>query len=265
MHVPADATLPAPLVIALHGRGGDGAQMAAMTGFTAVAERLGFVVLFPSGVDQQWNYVQGVPGYQLEVDDVGFIVRLAQELVEQGTVDGARMYVAGFSNGGFMTQLLACQAPHVFAAFASVGAAGFGGQPSACGPPRRTALLFLHGTHDSVVPWDGFRQETPQGPVTLLASVAQTMTFWAERLGCSLEARTTLLPSLARNPTTRTQVSEFLGCPAGAELQLVAVQGGGHNWPGHPGVLPPQVAGNVSTDIDASELIYRFFERHALE
>lgn len=67
------------------------------------------------------------------------------------------------------------------------------------------------------------------------------------------------------NPVTRTQVLEFQGCPAGTELHLVAVQGGGHNWPGHPGVLPPQVAGNVSTDFDASELIYRFFQRHALE
>ncbi len=265
LHVPPGVTQPAPLVVALHGRGGDGAQMAAMTGFTALAERLGFVVLFPSGMDQQWNYVQGVPGYQLEVDDVGFIVGLAQELAAAGTVDPNRMYVTGFSNGGFMAQLLACQVPDVFAAFASVGAAGYGGQPGACGPPRPTSVLFVHGTHDAAIPWEGLRQETPQGMVTLLASVSETMAFWAQRLGCSLESTSSLLPNLERSPATRTQLVEFQGCPAGTELRLVAVQGGGHNWPGHPGVLPPQVAGNVSTDFDASELIYRFFERHALQ
>ena len=112
LYVPPGAALPAPLVMALHGRGGDGAHMAALTDFTALAERYGFVALFPSGVDQQWNYVAGVPGYQLEVDDVGFLVSLAQTLAREGTVAAGRMYVAGFSNGGFMAQLLAGVCEH---------------------------------------------------------------------------------------------------------------------------------------------------------
>ncbi len=264
LHVPEGLEGPAPLVLVLHGRGGSGPQMAQLTGFAAVADRYGFVVAFPSGVDGQWNYVAGVPGYELEVDDQGFLEELVGAISAQHPVDAARVYVTGFSNGGFMTQLLACRATDVFAAFASVGAAGYGGQPGVCGEPSPTSILFMHGTHDAAVPWNGLVQQTPQGPVTILASVDQTVAFWVERLGCSAQVDSHDIPVLGDSPGTEARLLSLRGCPPGVELVLVAVLGGGHNWPGHPDGLPPQVAGLVNTDFDASELIWSFFERHAL-
>lgn len=264
LHVPEGVSGKAPLVLALHGRGGDGEQMARLTGLAEAADRFGFIAAFPSGLGGEWNYVAGVRGYELETDDVGFLRALAHSLAEEQPVDPARIYVAGFSNGGFMAQLLACEAADVFAAFASVAAAGFGGQPGVCGEQLPTSLLLIHGTHDAVIPWDGLRQRTPSGPVTLLASVEQTVAFWAERLGCGTRAERSVLPA-SGSSETETHVIDMLGCPEGVALRLVAVVGGGHNWPGHPGELDPRVAGNVSTDFDASELIWRFFERNALE
>src|SRR5690606_10984821 len=173
-----------PLVLVLHGRGGTGPGTAALTGFDEVADEHGFVVAYPTGVANQWYYVDGSEGYDIDVPDLECLRALVAELSARCPIDPARVYVAGFSNGGYMAQHLACKATDVFAAFASVGAAGYGGQPGNCGEPDPVPILFIHGTADAIVPFAGLRQEGPSGPVTVLASVEQTFTYWGYRLGC---------------------------------------------------------------------------------
>lgn len=260
---PAGGAAPAvPLVLVLHGRGGDGPGAADLTGFDEVADERGFIVAYPSGVDGQWNYVEGVPGYQLNVPDVEFLRALVAELAARYPVDPARVYAAGFSNGGFMAQRLACDASDLFAAFASVGAAGYGGQPTVCGDPKPVSILFIHGTADTVVPFAGLRQQGPNGPITVLASVEQTFTYWAYRIGCGQGVRPTVLPSML-SPTMEVHVLDALDCPAGFELRLAVIVGGGHNWPGRPGKVPVEVGGEVNLDMDASRYIWEFFEQHS--
>lgn len=267
LHVPggvlSEPAAPVPLVLLLHGRGGTGEGMAALTGFDSVADEHGLIAVYPSGIDNQWNYVDGIPGYQFEVPDIDFLAALVADLAGRYPVDERRVYVAGFSNGGYMAQRLACDASGLFAAFASVGAAGFGGQPGICGEREPVSILFVHGTQDSVVPFAGLRQEGPNGPVTVLASVEQTFSFWTERIGCSTEIDANeLFPG--RSPEMEVHVLDATGCPEDHELELVVVVGGGHNWPGRPGMLPAAVAGPVNLDLDASRYVWAFFERHAL-
>lgn len=261
---PADARHKVPLVLALHGRGGSGVGMAGLTGFNEVADEYGFIAAYPDGIDNQWNYVDGIAGYDDDVPDLDFLRALVAELSERFPIDPARVYVAGFSNGGFMAQHLACHATDLFAAFASVGAAGFGGQPGSCGAPKPVSILFLHGTADAVVPFGGLRQEGPNGPVTLLASVEQTFAYWAQRLGCSTGVEPRELANM-RSPELEVHVLVALDCQPGYELQQVVIVGGGHNWPGRPGRLSQEVAGAVTLDLDASRHIWEFFERHTLE
>src|SRR5690554_6413452 len=97
LHVPEDLPAEAPLVVVLHGRGGTGPGMASLTGFDEVADRHGFVVAYPSGVQEQWNYVEGVQGYDLPVSDIGFMDVLVDDIAGQVPVDRRRIYVAGFS------------------------------------------------------------------------------------------------------------------------------------------------------------------------
>ncbi len=264
LHVPDGLNGEAPLVIVLHGRGGTGAGMAALTGFDEVADAYGFVVAYPSGISQQWNYVEGIEGYDLTVGDLDFLTALVEEIASTHPVDLKRVYVAGFSNGGFMAQRVACAATGVFAAYASVGAAGFGGQPRICEDPGPASLLFIHGTHDEVVPFQGMVQQTPMGPVTVLASVEQTMAFWSDKLSCGTVIDSVAMPRGGASPETQVSVLRYMNCPAGHELILAVVLGGGHNWPGRAGLLPANVAGNVNLDLDASEFIWQFFARHAL-
>lgn len=253
-----------PLVLALHGRGGTGPGTADLTGFDAVADEHGFIVAYPTGIDNEWNYVDGIQGYDLNTPDLEFLRVLVADLSARYPVDPARVYVAGFSNGGYMAQHLACKAADLFAAYASVGAAGYGGQPGNCGDPEPVSILFIHGTADAVVPFAGLRQEGPNGPVTVLASVEQTFVYWAYRLGCSDDVRPTVLPTVL-SPSMEVHVLEALDCPPGYELQTVVIVGGGHNWPGRPGTVPTQIGGEVNLDLDASRYVWEFFERHTLK
>src|SRR5690606_2690238 len=89
LHVPAgidplsQVATPAdrvPLVVVLHGRGGNGPSTADLTGFDEVADENGFIVVYPTGVDNQWNYVDGIPGYDFDVPDRAFLRELVAEL-----------------------------------------------------------------------------------------------------------------------------------------------------------------------------------------
>jgi len=261
LYLPPDLPPGAPLVVVLHGRGGTAEGMARLTGYDEVAARHGFAVVYPQGVDDQWNYVAGIEGYDLAADDIGFLRALVAELVSAHGLDPGRVYAVGFSNGGFMAQRLACAARDVFAAFASVSAAGYAGLPEVCGPGAPVSLLFIHGTDDTVVPFGGMAADTPSGPVLILASVQQTVSYWAVFAGCEPHVTSRTVPPSGLSPGTEVVVYSVAGCQDGHELELVVVFGGGHAWPGRPGLLPEDVAGRVNRDIDASGYVWEFFAR----
>jgi polyhydroxybutyrate depolymerase len=260
IHVPPnyDAQTPVPLLLMLHGRGGDGERISALTSFSKMADEKNFIVLYPDGIDNQWNYVKDVPGYSsMTQDDTGFLLALLNEISGQYSIDEKRVYVAGFSNGGFMTQRLACDAPERFAAFASVSAAGFGGMTELCQTPLPLSFLFIHGTADGVIPWQGL----VRGNGYMLTPVTDTLEFWSQYAGCKGEIVDTALEK--KNQDAQTSVTLFsVGCAEGDEMLLYAVQGGGHNWPGVEGMIPEEFAGKVNTDIQASDVIWEFFSRH---
>lgn len=260
IHVPPsyDAGTPVPLLLMLHGRGGDGNGIAKLTNFSDLADEHNFIVLYPDGLDNQWNYVKDVPGYTgMTQDDTAFLLELLDEVSGQYSVDEKRIYVAGFSNGGFMTQRLACDAPERFAAFASVAAAGFGGMPALCQTPSPLSILLVHGTLDAVIPWQGM----VRGNGFMLAPVTDTLAFWSQYAGCEGEVTDTALPQ--KGESSETSVTLFsVGCDDDNEVLLYAVQGGGHNWPGVDDLISQDWAGSTNMDIGASEVIWEFFSRH---
>jgi polyhydroxybutyrate depolymerase len=260
IHVPPsyDAGTPVSLLLMLHGRGGDGEGIAELTNFSDLADEHNFIVLYPDGLDNQWNYVKDVPGYgSMTQDDAAFLLALLGEVSGQYTIDEKRIYVAGFSNGGFMTQRLACDAPEKFAAFASVAAAGFGGMPQVCQTPSPLSILLVHGTLDAVIPWQGI----VRGNGFVLAPVTDTLAFWSQYASCEGEVVDTPLPQKGESPETNVTLF-FVGCEENNEVLLYAVQGGGHNWPGVDDLMSQDWAGTTNMDIRASEVIWEFFSRH---
>jgi polyhydroxybutyrate depolymerase len=245
----------APLVLVLHSRGGSGQAIAELTGFDQLAQEDGALVAYPDGLEGEWNYLTGRGG-NTGVDDVRFLVELVRDISERYAIDSSRVYVAGFSNGGFMAQRLACAPESPFTAYASVAGAAFGGIPELCRTPGPMSLLLMHGTADRVVPWEG--QVVPyQGRELLLsASVPQSFGFWAGHAGSGCRTERREVPPTGRSPETTVRLLIADDCPAGHRVVLYAVINGGHNWPGGSS---DGAGGAVNRDIDGSEEIWRFF------
>lgn len=263
LYVPSsyDGSTAVPLLLALHGRSGNGQRMANLTGFNTRAEAHGFLVAYPESLSGSWNYLYGIPGAQSLPDDVGFLHAVAGAVADDYHIDPQRLFVTGLSMGGFMAQRLACDAENPFAAFASVAASGYAAMPANCANPDSVDALYVHGTADQTVPWQGLGIEDEAGNrqrVTL--SIAASVRFWVEHNRCDSEAKSFDLPPAGQSPGTRVKVVASQDCAEDSSVVLYAVIGGGHNWPGSVGIIPPAVAGPVNLDIHASDVIWSFFD-----
>ncbi len=226
-----------------------------------MAEREGFVVVYPEGTSfpQRWN---AADAFLLQsVDDVQFFRDLVSDLAGVVAVDPARIYVSGMSNGGAMASRLACEAGDVVAAIGTVAAVPF--EPSGgCNPQRPVPVVAFHGTADPVVSYAGgphpvsvlgTRMSRRAGSIGYLP-VEAWIAGWGERNGCE---GTPEAP--AANGDARA--IRYTHCTDGAEVLLYTIEGGGHTWPGG---LPVPFMGKTSRDINATAIIWEFFQAHPM-
>jgi polyhydroxybutyrate depolymerase len=264
LHIPRgwNRSKPMPLVIVLHGGGGTGRKVAALTRFKQVADRYGFVAAFPDGINGHWNDGRNVPNFKSHrenIDDVGFIRLLIERLAQQLNLDSTRVYVTGMSNGAMMCLRLGCDLFDRLAAIAPVCGAVPVDLPESCPQGRPLSVLAINGTEDPFVPWAG-------GGVGLLnkrgsvLSVPASIRFWVERNGCTPEPEVTRLPQKDPKQGITTVRDVFTGGRDQTEVIAYRVEGGGHTWPG--GSERTARFGKQSRDIDASETIWEFFKRH---
>jgi polyhydroxybutyrate depolymerase len=251
-----------PLVIVLHGGGGNSARIARLTGFSALADREQFAVLYPDAINGHWNDGRGVQNFRSQrenVDDVGFIARLIEQLEQQAGIDRTRVCATGMSNGAMMCLRLASELGDRIAAIAPVGGAMAAALPEQCRPSHPMPVFISNGTRDPFVPWEG-------GGVGLLnkrgkvLSVPQTVEFWVRHNGCRTRPRIERLPDADPNDDITVTRSTYEQGRDGSEVILYRVQGGGHTWPG--GAERARHFGPRSRDFDATGEIWKFFSRH---
>lgn len=215
-----------PLLIALHGGGGSGAQFEQSSGFDDLADSDGFIVAYPDAerpgsVVSSWN-AGGCCGYAARtgIDDVGFIRTLIGSLSARYDIDARRVYVTGISNGGMLAYRAACQIADTVAA---IGVQSATLEYAPCHPSEPVSLLHIHGTADTNVPLAGgqgsgrskadFRP--PQEGVATLAAAD----------GCGNS------PTEGPDPTlVGAQLHSWRGCPTDIGVQFVTVPGGTHPW-----------------------------------
>jgi polyhydroxybutyrate depolymerase len=206
VHVPPgyDGSHPVPLVLDIHGFTSNASQQQAVSGWGAKADREGFIVVYPDGLDQSWNGGSLCCGTSLltQVDDEGFIRDVVVKMRADACIDGARVYATGLSNGGAMAHLLACRAADVFAASAPVSM-GNGTMP--CAPARPISIVMYRGTSDPLVPYDG----------GIFPSAAADLAQWSMLNGCTG-------PPAATHGLCQT----FSSCAAGVEVTLCTVDSG---------------------------------------
>lgn len=254
-----------PLVVALHPFAATGAMMARTTGFDSIADEEGFVVCYPQGLTFLWN---GDPtdepkGLLVEdADDVEFIDRLLNHLIERYAVDSSRIYVVGASNGGLMAQRLACELGDRLAAVAPVMITMPEGFPERCENTSEVPMLMILGTDDPFFPWEGGVVQHGPSSATTYLSAERTVDFWVERNRAASEPEVEALPDLDPDDGTRIYREVHAADESGAEFVFYRVEGGGHTWPGSSSNLLESFAGvgRISQDMDASRVIWDFFK-----
>lgn len=269
VHVPpiSGKTQPMPLLIALHGGGGTGQGMVTLTqgGLNSLADKEGFIVVYPDGIENQWN--DGREGdftmvNREEIDDVGFISALIDHLSQKHKIDNQRIYATGISNGAMMSYRLACELSNKIAAVAPVCGAMPLDSVSRCSPARPISVLVISGTEDRLVPWDGGSVIGGRGRIL---SVPDSVKYWVTHNQCSATPVTTMEADTDPLDGTRVRKEVYGQGQDGTEVALYAIEGGGHTWPGGYQYLSPVIIGRTSRDIDANTVIWDFFERHSLK
>lgn len=243
---------PFPLVVALHGRLGSGAQMLRLTALTSLAQQQQFIAVYPDGIDRSWADGRGTsPASRAGVDDVAFLTALIDDFVAHRGADPSRVYVVGMSNGGFMALTLACRASKRLAGVGAVTASLPASLPCTFEKPLPVALVMADT--DPVVPFAGGELEGGRG--TIVGAV-ESFTRFAELNGCRGVEDIVQLADL--DPADGTRV-ERRQCRGRAAVRLDVVRGGGHTWPGGDRYLPERMIGKTSNDLNASEALWSFF------
>ena len=155
-----DSEIDYPLMFVFHGFGGIATQFINTADMRDLAESNNFIVVYPQGLDlagtgSHWNCSNPSADNKSDVDDIGFIENLIDQLiVDYPVIDSKRIYAAGYSNGGFMSYYLACNSKK-FAAIGSVAGTMLDDSYQSCNANFPTAMINIHGTDDFDVPYDG--------------------------------------------------------------------------------------------------------------
>ena len=155
-----DSEIDYPLMFVFHGFGGIATQFINSADMRDLAESNNFIVVYPQGLDlggtgSHWNCSNPSADNKSDVDDIGFIENLIDQLiVDYPVIDSKRIYAAGYSNGGFMSYYLACNSKK-FAAIGSVAGTMLDDSYQSCNANFPTAMINIHGTNDFDVPYDG--------------------------------------------------------------------------------------------------------------
>jgi polyhydroxybutyrate depolymerase len=246
-----DPATPTPLVINLHGFVQWPAHQMQISRWNDVAEEQGFLVVYPEGTGFPRRWRAG--GWRGDpTPDVRFIADLIDTLSRQYSLDPARIYANGLSNGGGMSYLLGCTLADRIAAVG--GVAGAYAYPlDECRPSRPVPMIAFHGTADPIVPYLG---GPSRGTEAGLPVIPDWIADRAALNGC--RSTPEALP-------TSSEVSglRYTGCDQGAEVDFYTLEGGGHTWPGGE-PLPEWLTGPTSQAIDATRVMWEFFSRFTL-
>jgi polyhydroxybutyrate depolymerase len=263
LHVPDNYSRlnPAPLLLALHGRLGDGKGMAMLTHLSQVADQHGFIVVCPDGFQRGWADGRGATtADKAGVDDVAFLSTLIATLSAAYAIDAQRIYVTGISNDGYMAQRLGCDLSAKIAAIA-VDAATFPVDlADHCAPSHLLPVLLFNGTADPLVLYQGGVVAGDRGEAF---SAQQTAARWAALATCAPTPTSASVPTMVNDGTSVSYVT-YTDCARNAQVQCYTIDRGGHTWPGALQYVPASVVGETMRNLDASQILWMFVSRFKL-
>ena len=197
---------PLPLVLVFHGDGGSDRSF--HEGFPfEMQTRNDAIVVYPDGRFATWELHKDAE----ENPDIHFVEAIANELAKKLPIDRSRIFGTGYSSGGFLINLMACERPGFFRAIAS----NAGGAPyqraekfpngfTKCKGQVPIPMMALHGTQDYGVGID---------------SGAFSAQYWAYVNGCDTSEMET---------TAYEECHAYRKCPKDKAVLFCRVEGLGH-------------------------------------
>lgn len=268
VHLPQSytGTEKLPLVIVLHGGGGNPNNAERMTGMSDKADEEGFIAVYPAGTGKvpgilTWNGEFCCGGAMEDnVDDVGFIGALIDRMAMDYNIDTDRVYVTGISNGGIMSYRLAAELPDKIAAIAPV-AGSMGGKAESQSPeivfaPKApVSVIAFHGLKDTRLPYEGGMptKENTKGAYSYL-SVSESISLWVKADNCTEPAQKTA------SQGGEVVVTTHGGGSNGTEVILYTMANCGHMWPGdRKGYFGGD---DLYLNVSATDVMWDFFIEH---
>ena len=256
-----------PLVLTLHGGSGNYLSVQGFTEMNFVSNQNDFLSVYPQGYAKAlyggytWADGRGTSADNANIDDLGFISKLIDTLAVDYNIDMNKIYVCGFSNGGFMTQRLACEIPERFAAVGGLGCSMDTNLIQSCNPSKPVPMAYFSGTADPEVPYNGGSMSNPL--VTPIVSVDTAVQFWVNNNNCQNAEPVVNIPDSIPEDSSTVELYKYTDCDFYADFYFYKIINGGHTWPGVPVPQYPQL-GNTNEDIHASYLLWDFFNAHTL-
>ena len=268
IHVPENLTEDFPIVFVIHGYTGSAEGIAAYTGMNSIAEREGFIAVYPQGtIDSNGNTFFNV-GYEFNddspINDVSFIRELVRSISQEFNLKRKKAFATGMSNGGDMSYLLACTSSDLFKAVAPVAGVLMKGLKDSCELSSPVPIFEIHGTADKISLFEGDLNN--EGGWGAYYDLPSTIDFFAERY-----------------QLTNKSVKQIISKESGAdydifferhwtddleeEVWMYRIEDGRHVWPGikfnwWDNPLAWFYFGSGNEDINASEEVWAFFKKY---
>jgi polyhydroxybutyrate depolymerase len=250
------------LVIVLHGARLSAKIAELVTEFDKLSNEKHFIVVYPNAIYRQWNdgrRKEDNPSYG--IDDVKFISQLIDYLIWKYHINPKRVYVAGYSSGGMLSQKLGMEVTDKIAAIAEVASSLPLSQIALnIKPTKPLPVLMINGTNDPAFPWGGGTTSIIGIKVGPVAPVMESAQYWIDANGgLTVEPRIQRLIGDKKGKTT-VDMTHF-STKSNAPVILYKINGGGHTWPGSEVPLRSiPFLGRQSKELNGSELIWEFFK-----
>ena len=268
IHVPENLTEDFPIVFVIHGYTGSAEGIAAYTGMNSIAEREGFIAVYPQGtIDSNGNTFFNV-GYEFNddspINDVSFIRELVRSISQEFNLKRKKAFATGMSNGGDMSYLLACTSSDLFKAVAPVAGVLMKGLKDSCELSSPVPIFEIHGTADKISLFEGDLNN--EGGWGAYYDLPSTIDFFAERYQLT-------------NKSVKQMISKESGADYDIfferhwtddleeEVWMYRIEDGRHVWPGikfdwWDNPLAWFYFGSGNEDINASEEVWAFFKKY---
>ncbi len=267
-HIPLgyDPARPCPVVIVLHGAFSTAREMEQGSGWSQLADREGFMVIYPEGIGilgylQHWNagHCCGKAAKD-QWDDVAFLDAVIQEMGRHYAIDRQRVYMVGLSNGGMLAYRYAAERSGTLAAVAAVagaiGSQATPDQPEWLLPPPAgpISVYIMHGTADEAIPIVGGRPVGRSGQREY-RPVSDAAGFWIAANHCDQG------PEWESSSGGWVSEEFWTDINGQTEVRVCRILNWGHQWPGGPYTewLPED---HPLKDFDAASRIWHFFQQH---